>query len=120
MAETGPHVSIAAVFMTADRPPAELSSGRVRVPVYEFPEDAARAVALAAKQGRWRARPEATPVHFDDLQPERAAAIISQHLADESGWLGAEHAHELLALLRAPARHEPVCERRRRRGRGRG
>jgi acetyl coenzyme A synthetase (ADP forming)-like protein len=102
VAETEPPVPIAAVFMTADGPPAELASGAIRVPGYEFPEDAARAVALAAKQGRWRARPQATPVHFDDLRPEQAAAIIAEHLADESGWMPAPHVHELLACYGIP------------------
>ncbi len=55
--DRGAGVAIAAVFMTDAGTPAELGSERVRVPGYEFPEDAARAVALAAKHGRWRARP---------------------------------------------------------------
>jgi acetyl coenzyme A synthetase (ADP forming)-like protein len=66
-------VAIAAVFMTDAGMPAELGSERVRVPGYEFPEDAARAVALAAKHGRWRARPAPTPIALDELHPERAA-----------------------------------------------
>ena len=58
-------VAIAAVFMTTDPPPAQLGAGRVRVPAYEFAEDAARAVALAARHGRWRATPAGTVRRFE-------------------------------------------------------
>ena len=67
VAETRPGVPIAAVFMTAEGPPAELALGPVRVPGYEFPEDAARAVALAAK------RALALPPAPGEVVPEDAA-----------------------------------------------
>jgi acetate---CoA ligase (ADP-forming) len=85
--ETARGVPIASVFMTSEGPPGELSSEGVRVPGYEFPEDAARAVALAAKYGRWRARPGGTIPAPAGTRPERAAAIISQELGTGSGWL---------------------------------
>ncbi|HTX32724.1 MAG TPA: GNAT family N-acetyltransferase, partial [Solirubrobacteraceae bacterium] len=98
VAETQARVPIAAVFMSAEGPPSELASSQVRVPGYEFPEEAARAVALAAKHGRWRSKPEGrriVPVH---THPERAAAIISQALAQGAGWLGPT---EVAGLLEA-------------------
>lgn len=87
VAETEPGVPIAAVFMTSDGAPAELVSERARVPGYEFAEDAARAVTLAARHGRWRARPVQRPVVPSEARPEEAAAIISSELADGPGWL---------------------------------
>ena len=87
VAESSPGVPIAAVFMTSEGPPAELSSDDVRVPGYAFPEDAVRAIALAAKYGRWRARPKGTIPALPDTRPERAAAIISTELAAGAGWL---------------------------------
>jgi len=47
-----PQCAIAAVFMTAEGPPPELADGDASVPGFRFPEDAARAVARAARHGR--------------------------------------------------------------------
>jgi acetyl coenzyme A synthetase (ADP forming)-like protein len=96
VAETEPEVSIAAAFMTSEGPPAELASERARVPGYEFPEDAARAIALAAKHGRWRARPEQRPRAAAGTRPDEAAAIISRQLARGPGWLAPA---QVVALL---------------------
>jgi acyl-CoA synthetase (NDP forming) len=87
VAETCEQCTIAAVFMTGEGPPRELSSDRVHVPGYDFPEDAARAVALAARYGRWRAAPEGTLWPPTSCRPVEAAAIISQELAAGSSWL---------------------------------
>ena len=81
LAQTAPEMPIAAVFMTSEGSPPELRSGSTRVPGYEFPEDAARAVALAAKHGRWRARPVQQSPQSPDIRREQAAAIISRELA---------------------------------------
>jgi len=97
VAESQAEVAVAAVFMTRERPPPELCSGRSRVPGYELPEDAARAVALAARYGRWRARPPRTEVELPDVRPERAAAAISKRLAAGSGWLSTAERTALLA-----------------------
>ena len=102
VAETHPRVAIAAVFMSAEGPPAALSSASVRVPGFEFPEDAARAVALAAKYGRWRSRPERHVVAPDGTQPERAAAIISRELGAGAGWLSPAGVAELLDCYGVP------------------
>jgi acetyl coenzyme A synthetase (ADP forming)-like protein len=95
-------VPIAAVFMTDAGAPPELSSERVRVPAYEFPEDAARAVALAARQGRWLARPAPEPVELDNIHPAQAAAVIASRLAGEGGWLDAAQVIELLGCYGLP------------------
>jgi acetate---CoA ligase (ADP-forming) len=86
-AHDNPTVPIAAVFMVSGGIPQELSSDRLRVPGYEFPEDAARAVALAVRHGRWRAREMGSVPTFDGLRPVEAAAIISQELACDEAWL---------------------------------
>jgi acetate---CoA ligase (ADP-forming) len=87
VAETSEHCTIATVFMTGEGAPPELRSDRVQVPGYDFPEDAARAVALAARYGRWRAAPEGTFCQPASCRPVEAAAIISQELAAGSSWL---------------------------------
>ncbi len=102
VAESEPGVPIAAVFMTSEGPPAELGRGSVRVPGYEFPENAARAVALAASYGRWRTRPERTVSVLDGIDLDRAAAIISRELATGSEWLPPAAIAELLDCYRLP------------------
>jgi acetyl coenzyme A synthetase (ADP forming)-like protein len=102
VAATESSVPIAAVFMSAEGPPAELDRGDVRVPGYEFPEEAARAVAFAASYGRWRARPQQTPKGLVGTRPERAAAIISQALAQGSEWLAPAEVTSLLEAYGLP------------------
>ncbi len=100
--ETEPELAIAAVFMTSEGPPEELRSESTRVPGYEYPEDAARAVSLAAKHGRWRSRPRQQPVMPSGTRPEAAAAIISEQLADGSGWLAPARVVALLHCYGLP------------------
>ena len=102
VAETEPGVPIAAVFMTSEGLPPELSSDGMRVPGYEFPEDAARAMALAAKHGRWRTRPKPDPWAPADTRPHEAAAIISRRLASGPGWLELDRVVELLNCYVVP------------------
>jgi len=101
-AASSPHVTIASVFMTSEPAPAELGSGHVRVPAFDFPEDAARAVALAARHGRWRARPNGTVPDLVDARPEQAAAVISRELAGGGGWLSPSGVAELLHCYGIP------------------
>jgi acetate---CoA ligase (ADP-forming) len=86
-AQTNPEVVTASVFMVSGGVPPELCSEQVRVPGYEFPEDAARAVALAARHARWRAREVGSVPRFEGLRSVEAAAIISKELARNEGWL---------------------------------
>jgi acetyl coenzyme A synthetase (ADP forming)-like protein len=102
VAETDPGVPIAAVFMSSEGPPPDLRTSTVGVPGYEFPEEAARALALAGAYGRWRARPEPIVPELPGIDPIRAAAVISRALAGESGWLGPESIAELLGSYGLP------------------
>jgi acyl-CoA synthetase (NDP forming) len=72
------------------------------VPGFAFPEDAARAVALAARHGRWRARPPGRFITPADCRTDEAAAIISQALADGSGWLEPSRVAALLNCYGLP------------------
>jgi acetate---CoA ligase (ADP-forming) len=102
VAATKPGVTIAAVFMTAEGAPAELAGDGVRVPAYEFPEDAARAVALAARYGRWRTRSERDVFPRPAARSDEAAAIISAALARGAGWLEPSEVAGLLDCYRLP------------------
>jgi acetyl coenzyme A synthetase (ADP forming)-like protein len=102
VAENEPGLPVAAVFMTAEGRPSELCSERVQVPGYEFPEEAACAVALAASYGRWRSRPRGSIPALQGTRPERAAAIISGALEGGSGWLPPDSAGALLECYGLP------------------
>jgi acetyl coenzyme A synthetase (ADP forming)-like protein len=102
VAETSPPVPIAAVFMTSGGPPDDLAGDGSRVPGFEFPEDAARAVALAARHGRWCARPQAPAAVPAGTDPGRAAAIISRALASGGEWLEPQAVHALLGAYGLP------------------
>jgi acyl-CoA synthetase (NDP forming) len=96
VSQSEPDVPIAAVFMTSEGPPAELSGDAVTVPGYGFPEEAARAVALASSYGRWRSRPERGVSAPKGIRVDEAAAIISRQLARGLGWLPPRAVSELL------------------------
>lgn len=97
-----PQVTLAAVFMTGEGPPGELSAGDARVPSYSFPEDAARAVALAARHGRWRSRPSAGERRQLDVRADEAAALIASALGEGRGWLGSAQVDALLRCYGLP------------------
>jgi acetate---CoA ligase (ADP-forming) len=94
--------TMAGVFMTGDGLPPQLSQGSVAVPGYEFPEDAARAVALTARHGAWRARPVGDFPELPGCRPDEAAALISEELARGSSWLAPARVAELLRCYGLP------------------
>lgn len=101
-ASTTEQCSIAAVFMTDEGPPRELSDDDISVPGYQFPEDAARAVAHAARYGAWRSRPEELPFSAAPAAVAHGAAIISRQLAEGAGWMAPAAVAELLACHGVP------------------
>jgi acetyl coenzyme A synthetase (ADP forming)-like protein len=101
-AGANPDMVTASVFMISGGIPAQLSSEQVRVPGYEFPEDAARAVALAVRHGRWRAGDVGAVPSFVGLRSVEAAAIISQELARDDAWLSPACVAQLLDCYGLP------------------
>jgi acetyl coenzyme A synthetase (ADP forming)-like protein len=95
-------MSIAAVFMTSEGTPAELAAGDTRIPAFDFPEDAALALARAARYGRWRARAAGVVPVLDDCDPEGAGEIVSRALAAGDGWLGPADVSALLHCYGLP------------------
>jgi len=86
---------LATVLMSPLKPPIALTNARV--PVYQFPETAAIAMARAARYGEWRNRPEPARVEFSDSKREEAAAIVATALQRGEGWLTPEEVADLLA-----------------------
>lgn len=94
--------AVAAVFMTDDGPPPELISRRLRIPHFDYPEEAARALAHAARYGRWLARDPGLEAQLGDLRGDEARAIISRALADGESWLSPQRVVGLLDCYGLP------------------
>ncbi|HYB25098.1 MAG TPA: GNAT family N-acetyltransferase [Solirubrobacteraceae bacterium] len=102
VAESNPDVTIAAVMMVDEGTPPELQSETARVPCYEFPEAAARAMALAIRHRRWRDRDPGRVPDFPAARRVEAAAIISRELAVGSEWLSPARVAQLLDCYSLP------------------
>ncbi len=94
-------VTLAAVFMTAGSPP-QLREGDLCVPAFDFPEDAAGAIAHAAGYARWRARGEGAIPRLTGVDSTRAAAIVAREILAGAGWLGPLQVAELLECYGLP------------------
>jgi acyl-CoA synthetase (NDP forming)/GNAT superfamily N-acetyltransferase len=98
---------VLSVFLGGHGAPPELRNGPRPVPVYAFPENAARALAAAARYGRWRERPPGVHATLPQADIDVIRAILQRELRGASGatWLGPEAVGEVLhaAGIRQPA-----------------
>ena len=90
------------VFMSKQSAPRLIRSGNVSIPYYPFPEEAGRALALAARYAAWRAIPDEPLPELDGIERDQAAAVIASALAEEPGWMSPAAVSELLACYRIP------------------
>lgn len=88
-------VPIIAVLMSEDRAQAVLAEARV--PVYPYPEDAARALAHLSAHAQWRTRPAGTVPAFGDVRAADASALIATALDEGREWLGPREVAEVLS-----------------------
>ena len=70
------------------------------VPVYDSPEDAARALARVARYGEWRRQPDSPRVLMPAERVEEAAAVVAGALRAGPGWLEPKDVARLLACYR--------------------
>jgi acetyl coenzyme A synthetase (ADP forming)-like protein len=90
-------VTLTAVLMGGSgEPPATEGERTSHVPRFAFPEDAAQALAHAARYARWRRRASGTVSSPIDCRPDEAAAVIAAALARGEQWLGFA---DVIALL---------------------
>jgi acetate---CoA ligase (ADP-forming) len=96
-------VPVLNVVMSSADPPPEDGDGP-RLPRYQFPEDAAHALARAVEYGAWRQRPPGTVPELAEARPDEAAALLAAALADGPGgrWLGPAEVARLLACYGLP------------------
>jgi acetyl coenzyme A synthetase (ADP forming)-like protein len=95
------HKPVLSVFLSSRGAPPMLSGGsRGHLPSYSFPENAAMALAAAERYGRWRQRPQGTPLTLDRFAQSTIRAVIDRVLHQASGpqWLQPK---DLATVLRA-------------------
>ena len=76
----GGRIPVATTWMSTKGLPAALQEGCTRIPSFAFPEQAAIAMAHAAKYGAWRERPAGTIPHLHDTRIDEAVGIIANAL----------------------------------------
>lgn len=91
--------TVLAVFMASSPALEVLRRGEVHVPVYPYPESAARALAAGANYAQWRERPEGTYPKYSDVDRVDAEATMRGalgRLGSNGGWLTDDEVQNLL------------------------
>jgi acetate---CoA ligase (ADP-forming) len=83
-------------FMSAEHGPAELRRAARGVPAFQFPEQAAQALARVTAYGEWLRKPEQPVPSFPETRREEAAALLASALERGEGWLEPAEASALL------------------------
>ncbi|MEU7872102.1 GNAT family N-acetyltransferase [Dactylosporangium sp. NPDC049140] len=89
-----PDMPAAVVVVGADGAPRSL--GRRRVPVFDLPEPAVRALGRAAQYAAWRREPLGDRPRLSRIDGGRARAVIRDALTTGGGWQPAATARSLL------------------------
>src|SRR5215469_2887233 len=87
-------VPVLGVFMGGQVSPT--GPDRTPVPVYAFPEDAARALARAARWAEWRRRADEPLWHAPDVRVDEAQALVAAAVGRGLDWLPPEDVENLL------------------------
>ena len=98
--QSGSGKPIVAALMGAD-PSLRLRGERGTIPVFRYPETAARALAHAWRYGSWRSRPRAEPPRLDGLDPNAARRLITEGGPGE--WITGARAMAVLETYGIPA-----------------
>jgi acetyl coenzyme A synthetase (ADP forming)-like protein len=94
----GNHKTVLACLMTDAARPQPLLVGGERVPVYVFPENAARALSKVTRYAEWRNGDFAPATRFPDVLTEQARSLSANVLAARGeDWLTAQELRQLLA-----------------------
>jgi len=96
------------VFMQVESVHAELKAPDLQLPSYAFPENAAIALARAARYGEWLKRPVTPPAQFPDIRRDAAAAVVANALGRGDDWLSPEDVRALLDAYGIPLLQQAV------------
>jgi acetyltransferase len=75
---------------------------RDHIPHYQFPENAARAMAAMADFSEWSRRPQGEVRRFDDTRPEAVRAIIARARSRNPVFVSEPEGHEILQAYGLP------------------
>jgi acetyl coenzyme A synthetase (ADP forming)-like protein len=101
--EQFPNKPVLACLMTGETALPELTIGSERIPVYTFPESAAKALSKAAVYADWRKQPLGGLLDFDDMDLDAARDTCAQALTVRGGgWLSAKETRVVLQAARLP------------------
>ncbi|MHC4910555.1 MAG: acetate--CoA ligase family protein, partial [Planctomycetota bacterium] len=96
-AQESPKTTIAVLMGSSHA--AEVAGSAVKLPVYPYPESAARALSAAVQYREWREKPEGEVVRFTDIDTAAGEAAVHgaiQRLGSEGGWLDSAEIEQLL------------------------
>ena len=95
-------VTFLAVMMRSGDAPAELRCDSRPVPCYQFPEEAAKALARATARGEWLRQPEAHLPELVGIRRDQAAAMLAEALVAGPRWLTVAECARLLGCYGLP------------------
>lgn len=105
------HKPVLTVFISTAGPPFELNQGaRGAIPSYNFPENAAMALAAATRYGRWRERARGEVLRLGRFARETIRTVVDRALegAETARWLSPT---DLAVILRAAGLEVALGER---------
>ena len=82
-----------------------------RLPVFTYPESAARALASALQYQEWREKDEGEFPSFDDIDRDAAAATVRgalRRIGTDGGWLDSDEITSILTAFGIPVAREKV------------
>jgi acetate---CoA ligase (ADP-forming) len=123
MAESSVVASITAdVGQKSDKPilaciqsminPAEVRRQLMRdkIPHYQFPENAARALSAMAEFSEWSHRPQGAVTNFPDVKPEVVKAIIARAKERTPFYISEPEGHDILSAYGLPVPPYRLCK----------
>jgi acetate---CoA ligase (ADP-forming) len=108
--EVGTNKPVLFVSMTATQASAALRSRENPIPVFTYPEAAARALSRSIQYAEWARRPQPHVPEFDDIRPGEAASIVADALGNNQEWLDPAACWQLLDCYGLPAVSQRVVD----------
>jgi acetate---CoA ligase (ADP-forming) len=97
------HKPVLFVSMTSAQSSAGLRNRENPVPVFTYPEAAARALSRGIQYAEWCRRPRSYVPEFDDIRAGEAASLIAEALGSGEEWLDPTTCWQLLDCYGLPA-----------------
>lgn len=94
---------ILACLMAKPGHPQPLDTGTERVPAYEFPENAVRALAKVVRYAEWRAKTPGLLWSFEDIRADDARGVCRKAIDERGeGWLNGDEVRAVLGAFGLP------------------